>query len=215
MLFRSDFETFTWNEMSTLCGPAIARLTRELVLLQTDPPPGIVAFLDDEHDLSLWSAQIIGPEPFENGIFTVRIKIPPRYPFEPPTCQFVGKLIPYHPNIDPAGRICLDKLKSQPAGSWSPAVSLPSLLLSLRSLLSDPNPDDGLVADISNQYKLNPNEWKAEARRRVCAANKECNRESADSNGRKRSFTETASSKKNSTVTCEETIQRLKGNSIV
>lgn len=200
--------------MSLLCGPAIARLTRELVLLQSDPPPGIVAFLDDERDMSLWTAQIIGPEPFENGVFTVRIKIPPRYPFEPPVCQFVGTLIPYHPNIDSAGRICLDTLKLQPAGSWSPAVSLPSLLLSLRSLLSDPNPDDGLVAEISNLYKLNPDEWKAEARRRVCAANLERNRETTGSIGRKRASSETMSNK-NTTLTCEETTKRLKGDRAV
>ena len=141
-------------------------------MLQKDPPPGIAAFLEQD-DMSLWRAEIIGPEPFENAVFTVRVQIPPRYPFEPPLCQFVGKMIPYHPNIDSSGRICLDTLKIQPFGSWSPAVSLPSLLLSLRSLLADPNPDDGLVAEISSQYKTNPDEWKAEAKRRTKVINTE------------------------------------------
>lgn len=46
-------------------------------------------------------------------------------------------------------------------------MSLPSLLLSLRSLLAEPNPDDGLVPDISELYKRNPDRWRMEARRRT------------------------------------------------
>ena len=36
----------------------------------------------------------------------------PRYPFEPPCFKFVTPI--YHPNIDTAGRICLDLLKMPP-----------------------------------------------------------------------------------------------------
>lgn len=149
--------------------PAKARLKRELTLLTTDPPPGIAAYLESEDDLSRWKAEISGPEdsPFEDGVFEVRIRIPSRYPMEPPICRFVSEPAPYHPNIDSQGRICLDTLKSPPAGSWSPAVSLPSLLLSLRSLLAEPNPEDGLEAEISNLYKHHPEQWRAEARRRT------------------------------------------------
>jgi len=38
-----------------------------------------------------------------------------RYPFEPPNIQFVTQI--YHPNIDTAGRICLDSLKMPPKAS--------------------------------------------------------------------------------------------------
>ena len=58
-------------------------------------------------------------------------------------------------------------LKPPPVGSWSPAVSLPSLLLSIRSLMAEPNPDDGLVPEISELYKRNPAEWRREARKRT------------------------------------------------
>ena len=152
---------------STLSIPAKARLSRELSRLQKDPPPGIAAYLETDDNLSLWRADIVGPpdSPFQGGVFRLAIKFPPRYPMEPPSCRFISHPAPHHPNIDSSGRICLDTLKSPPSGTWSPAVSLSSLLLSLRSLLVEPHPDDGLlVVDISQQYRLHPEQWRAEAK---------------------------------------------------
>lgn len=54
----------------------------------------------------------------------------------------------YHPNIDSAGRICLDILKTQPQGAWKPSLNISTILTSLQSLIAEPNPDDPLVAEI-------------------------------------------------------------------
>ena len=153
--------------------PAKARLTRELSLLSNDPPPGIACYVVNESNMSLLRAQITirknsndtSSSCYTGGIFMVSIQIPCRYPFEPPHVRFVTSI--YHPNIDAAGRICLDTLKSPPAGTWSPAVSLPSLLLTLQTLLCEPNPDDALMADIANQYKRNYTQFCNEARKRT------------------------------------------------
>ena len=148
---------------------ATRRLKQELVRLQQDPPPGIAAYLSiDADNLSQWTAEVTGPvdSPFEGTVFTISMAIPARYPMEPPVCTFVTP-IPYHPNICQAGRICLDTLKRPPTGSWSPASNLTTVLLSLQSLLQEPNPDDGLMADISRLYHQDRQAWWDEAKRRL------------------------------------------------
>lgn len=54
----------------------------------------------------------------------------------------------YHCNISSAGAICLDILKDQ----WSPALTMSKVLLSIQSLMTDPNPRDPLEQRIANEY---------------------------------------------------------------
>uniref|UniRef100_A0A671G383 UBC core domain-containing protein n=1 Tax=Rhinolophus ferrumequinum TaxID=59479 RepID=A0A671G383_RHIFE len=75
------------------------------------------------------------------------------YPFEPPQIRFLTPI--YHPNIDSAGRICLDILKLPPKGAWRPSLSIATVLTSIQLLMSEPNPDDPLMADISSEFKYN------------------------------------------------------------
>lgn len=62
--------------------------------------------------------------------------------------------IPYHPNIDGEGRICLDMIKMPPSGAWRPTVTLLSLLYAVRMLLVEPNPDDPLLPDIVSWHEF-------------------------------------------------------------
>lgn len=135
------------------------RMKKEMEMLSSDPSPGISVWASDESNPLELSAAIIGPEesPFAAGIFNLSVSIPNRYPFEPPRVRFVTPI--YHPNIDSDGRICLDTLKMQPQGSWSPASNINTVLLSIRLLLAHPNAEDGLVPDITEQYKRNISEF--------------------------------------------------------
>ncbi|KAM5300868.1 ubiquitin-conjugating enzyme E2 T isoform 1-T2 [Glossophaga mutica] len=130
-----------------------SRLRRELSLLAAEPPPGISCWQDSDQP---WlHAQIIGGAntPYDKGVFTLEVVVPERYPFEPPQIRFLTPI--YHPNIDSAGRICLDILKLPPKGAWRPSLSIATVLASIQLLMAEPNPDDPLMADISAEFKYN------------------------------------------------------------
>ncbi|XP_032647791.1 ubiquitin-conjugating enzyme E2 T [Chelonoidis abingdonii] len=91
--------------------------------------------------------------PYDKGVFNLEVVVPERYPFEPPKIRFLTPI--YHPNIDSAGRICLDVLRLPPKGAWRPSLNISTLLTSIQLLMSEPNPDDPLMADISSEYKYN------------------------------------------------------------
>ncbi|KAK6190291.1 hypothetical protein SNE40_002196 [Patella caerulea] len=131
-----------------------ARMKRELKMLSENPPFGISCW-PKEDKIDLLEAQIVGGEgtPYEKGIFKLEIQLPERYPFEPPKVRFVTQI--YHPNIDNGGRICLDTLKMPPKGAWKPCLNISTVLTSIQLLMAEPNPEDPLMTDISNEYKYN------------------------------------------------------------
>ncbi|PRT52890.1 Ubiquitin-conjugating enzyme E2 [Wickerhamiella sorbophila] len=138
---------------------ALKRINKELQEIQRDPPSSCSAGPTGD-DLYHWQATIVGPSdsPYSQGLFFLDIHFPPDYPFKPPKVAFKTRI--YHPNINANGSICLDILKDK----WSPALTIPKVLLSICSLLDDPNPDDPLVTEIADLYKENRAKFDANAR---------------------------------------------------
>jgi len=136
----------------------LTRLRKELENLNKEPDSNCVASPCGDN-LFKWKAQIYGPEgtPYYGGIFNLEILFPSEYPFKPPKIHFITKV--YHPNINSVGSICLDILKDK----WSPALTISKVLISICSLLNDPNPDDPLELDIANEYKTNYEKFKEAA----------------------------------------------------
>ena len=138
---------------------ALKRIQRELQELGRDPPANCSAGPVGE-DLFHWQATIMGPDesPYSGGVFFLDIHFPNDYPFKPPKVTFLTRN--YHCNINGNGGICLDILKDQ----WSPALTISKVLLSVCSLLTDPNPGDPLVPEIANILKTNVPQHDATAR---------------------------------------------------
>ncbi|KAH7695483.1 ubiquitin conjugating enzyme 2, partial [Aphelenchoides avenae] len=131
----------------------------ELKDLGSDPPPGCSAGPVGE-DLFRWQASISGPphSPYEGGVFFLTIHFSANYPFKPPAVKFTTPV--YHPNINSSGTVCVDILTSK----WSPALTIQKVLLSVTSLLCDPNPDEALVLEIAHIYKTDRGRYNALAR---------------------------------------------------
>jgi len=104
-----------------------------------------------ENNIMKWKGTIFGPAdtPYAGGIFHLDIEFTEEYPFKPPIIHFTTKI--YHCNINDRGSICLDILNK----SWSPALTIYSILISICSLLAEPNPNDPLVPHIAEQLTKN------------------------------------------------------------
>ena len=109
-----------------------------------------------ENNLLKWYGIIKGPidTPFEGGDFKLMLILPNNYPFKPPIAIFLTKI--FHPNISYNGDVCLDILKDE----WSPALTISKILLSIVSLLNEPNPDDPLFHDAAHLYKYNKKNYE-------------------------------------------------------
>jgi ubiquitin-conjugating enzyme E2 D/E len=99
-------------------------------------------------DLRNFEVLLRGPPgtPYVGGCFKLVFEIPPDFPFKPPKVKFATPI--YHPNIDDRGNICLDTLSK----SWTPALSIEQVILTIMALLETPNPADPLSPTIATEF---------------------------------------------------------------
>ena len=129
--------------------------------MQRNPAWGCMAGPLSPPDLRHWTAVIAGPpdSPYEDGLFALQLEYPPEFPYKPPKATFLTQV--YHPNISAVGDVSVDILSH----NWSPALMpVEKQLVSIQSLLSDPNPDDPLRPEIARVYKTDRLQYEATAR---------------------------------------------------
>lgn len=141
---------------------ASKRLFQEYKALLTAPPDGITAGPVNEDDLFVWEALIQGPEgtPFEGGIFPAELKFPKDYPLNPPKMKFLGEI--WHPNVYPNGEVCISILHppgddpnhyEQASERWSPIQSVEKILISVMSMLAEPNDESPANVEAAKMWR--------------------------------------------------------------
>ncbi|KZO99521.1 ubiquitin-conjugating enzyme E2 [Calocera viscosa TUFC12733] len=141
-------------------GSVTKRLGNELMGLMMSGSPGISAFPKTDANLFDWVGTIEGVAGtvYDNLKYKISIHFPSNYPFVAPVIRFETPC--YHPNVDLHGNICLDILKDK----WSAVYSVTTILLSLQSLLGEPNNDSPLNTEAADLWN-NQEEFKEQVLR--------------------------------------------------
>ncbi|KAF8468156.1 ubiquitin-conjugating enzyme/RWD-like protein [Kalaharituber pfeilii] len=155
---------------------ATRRLLKEYRQLLDDAPEGITAGPADEDNLFEWDCLIAGPEgtPWEGGVFPAVMKFPKDYPLSPPSLTFTCRM--FHPNIYADGSVCISIL--HPPGDdpnqyehaserWSPIQSVEKILISVMSMLAEPNEESGANVDAAKVWREDRERYVKEVKKCV------------------------------------------------
>ncbi|CAA7405888.1 unnamed protein product [Spirodela intermedia] len=117
----------------------LKRLQSELMALMMCGDPGISAFPEGDN-IFCWKGTISGSKEtvYDGMVYKLSLSFPNDYPFKPPKVKFDNPC--FHPNVDVYGNICLDILQDK----WSSAYDVRTILISIQSLLGEPNNDSPL-----------------------------------------------------------------------
>ncbi|CAD5206219.1 unnamed protein product [Bursaphelenchus okinawaensis] len=160
-IMSSGHVTHTSGAASSSNLSAIRALQMELKSLQNSPVEGFTVQAD-EQNLFKWTVAIFGPPGtlYQGGYFKAAIKFPNNYPYSPPSVRFLSKV--WHPNVYENGELCISILHppvddpqsgEQACERWNPTQSVRTVLLSVISLLNEPNTSSPANVDASVMYR--------------------------------------------------------------
>ncbi|KAK2807595.1 hypothetical protein FQN51_000028 [Onygenales sp. PD_10] len=142
-------------------------LMNEFKSLQCEPWVNIELNNDDIFNWNI-ALIVLNPESlFYGGYFKATMTFPPNYPFSPPGFKFNTPI--FHPNIYVDGRLCISILHSpgedemsgeSAAERWSPAQRVESVLISILSLLDDPEVSSPANVDAGIVLRRDPEKYK-------------------------------------------------------
>ncbi|CAG2109532.1 unnamed protein product [Medioppia subpectinata] len=137
-------------------------LRKQLNDLKKTPVDGFSAGLVDENNLYKWEVMIVGPPDtlYEGGMFRAELDFPQNFPQRPPKMRFTTEI--WHPNIFKSGEVCISILhqpgedtygNEKACERWTPVHTVETILLSVISMLSDPNDSSPANVDAAKQFR--------------------------------------------------------------
>ncbi|GBG34280.1 Ubiquitin-conjugating enzyme E2 G2 [Hondaea fermentalgiana] len=152
---------------------AMKRLLVEYKELSLRPPAGVAAGpAGDETNMLEWECVFLGPEgtPYDGGCFHSTLSFPKDYPLNPPVMRFTQPL--WHPNVYPDGKVCISILHEpvedkfgyeQSCERWSPVQSIEKIILSVISMLAEPNDESPANIDAAKMWRTDREAFDAKA----------------------------------------------------
>lgn len=148
-----------------MASSAVRALALEYKSLQEEPVEGFRVKLLNDDDLFVWEVALFGPPDtlYQGGYFKAHLKFPTDYPYNPPSVRFLSKV--WHPNVYENGDLCISILHppvDDPQSGelacerWNPTQNVRTVLLSVVSLLNEPNTFSPANVDASVMYRR----WK-------------------------------------------------------
>jgi len=151
-------------------------LRKQLAELNKNPVEGFSAGLIDENDIFKWEVLIIGPSDtlYEGGFFKCHLIFPKEYPLRPPKLKVITEI--WHPNIEKNGDVCISILHEpgddrwgyeKASERWLPVHTVETILVSVISMLADPNDESPANVDAAKEWRENYAEFKRKVARCV------------------------------------------------
>lgn len=97
------------------------------------------------------------------------------YPLAPPTMKFIGSEV-WHPNVYPSGLVCISILHApgddpnhyeQANERWSPIQSVEKILISVMSMLAEPNDESPANVEAAKMWRERRGEYEERVRMNV------------------------------------------------
>lgn len=129
-----------------------------------------------EDNMFKWDIMIMGPPgcAYEGGMFKATMDFPSDYPNMPPTLKITSEF--WHPNVHADGKVCISILHppgddphqyETAAERWRPIHTIESVLISVISMISSPNPDSPANVDAAKMFRDDPDAYRKKCRRLV------------------------------------------------
>jgi len=139
-----------------------------------NPPDNVSVGLVDDSNIYEWELMLIGPDGtlYEGGFFNAILKFPKDFPNMPPEMRFITPM--WHPNIHEDGKVCISIL--HPPGTdehntqelaeerWRPVLGVEQIIISVISMLSDPNDESPANLDAAIQWREDNKGFKKKVR---------------------------------------------------